>query len=267
MLGFMPHREKRSEANKQLPRELELGSGAKLEGGAEVLPEELRTLIELSSDLIAITGYDGHFQLLNKAWETTLGYSREELRSKPFIEFVHPDDRGKTTNMEQRLLPGVPLFSFQNRYLCKDGTYRPIHWRGFTSADAQRYYTIAREVSHLEAADEQRNALDIICEQSRDAIVITSVNGTISEWTGAAERLFGYSRAEVMGVLANRFIADDAGNSTHLLDLPAPAAGADRVRASFLHRDGERRQVLVAVTPVGNATTLVTGCVATISLA
>jgi len=263
----MPHREKRNELSKQLPRELELANREKLEGSSEIRPEELRTLIELSSDLIAITGYDGHFQLLNKAWETTLGYSRDELRAKPFFEFVHPDDCEKTATMVQRLLPGVPLFSFQNRYLCKDGTYRPIHWRGFTSVDAQRYYTVAREVSQAQAADEQRNAFDVICEQSRDAIIIAAANGVITEWTGAAERLFGYSRSEVLGELISRFVFDLAGNSRHLLDLPGPADDTDRVRASFLHRDGQRRPVLVAVTPVGNADALVAGCIATISLA
>jgi len=190
----------------QLPREMELASRAKLEGGADVPPEQLRTLIELSSELIAITGYDGHFRLLNMAWETTLGHTRDELRAKPFMEFVHPEDREKTMYMVQLVQPGVPLFSFQNRYLCKDGTYRPIHWRGFTSAQAQRYFTVARDVSQSRVADEQRNALEVICEQSRDAIVMGAANGVITEWTGAAERLFGYERKEVMGQPITRFL-------------------------------------------------------------
>ncbi len=251
----------------QLPREMELASRTKLEGGAEVCPEELRTLIELSSELVAITGYDGHFQLLNMAWEGVLGYTREELRAKPFMEFVHPDDREKTANMVQRLLPGVPLFSFQNRYLCKDGTYRPIHWRGFTSIQAQRYYTVAREVSQNQVAEEQRNALDVVCEQSRDAIVMAAANGVITEWAGAAERIFGYSRDEVIGQVIMRFVFDESGHPVHLLDLPAPSGDSDRMRASFLHRNGHRVPVCIAVTPVVNADALVTGVIATISVA
>jgi PAS domain S-box-containing protein len=263
----MTDREKREAQGGQLPREMELASRPKLEGGVEILPEELRTLIELSSDLIAITGYDGHFQLLNMAWESVLGYTRDELRAKPFLEFVHPDDREKTINMVQRLLPGVPLFSFQNRYVCKDGTYRPIHWRGFSSAQAQRYYTVAREVSQVQAADEQRNALEVICEQSRDAIVMAAANGVITEWTGAAERLFGHSRSEVIGQLVTRFLFGENGQPVHLLDLPMPGSESDRVRASFLHRNGNRVPVFVAVTSVVNADALVTGVIATISIA
>lgn len=249
----------------QLLREMELACRPKLEGGVDVPPEQLRTLIELSSDLIAITGYDGHFQLLNRAWETTLGYTRDELRAKPFLEFVHPEDREKTVYMVERLLPGVPLFSFQNRYLCKDGTYRPIHWQGFTSPQAQRYFTVARDVSRAQEADELRNAFDVLCEQSRDAILMGGATGVITEWTGAAERLFGYERTEVVGERITRFLFGPDGQPTHVLDLPAPNPDTDRTTAFFLHRDGQRVSVLVAVTPVGNADALVTGFIATIS--
>jgi PAS domain S-box-containing protein len=249
----------------QLPREVELARRSKLEGGAEISADELRTLLELSSELVAITGYDGHFRLLNMAWESALGHTREELRAKPFMEFVHPDDREKTVNMVNRLLPGVPLFSFQNRYICKDGTYRPIHWRGFSSVHGQRYYTVAREVSKEQQAEEQRTILDVVCEQSRDAILMGSASGIITEWTGAGERLFGYSRDELIGESMMRFFSDEAGRPTQLLDLPSPTADADRVRAHFLHRNGTRVPVLVAISPVGNADTLVTGVIATIS--
>jgi len=259
---------KRDDADRetaQLPREIGFARREKLEGGSDVSTDELRTLIEFSSELVAITGYDGHFGLLNMAWETTLGHSREELRSRPLIEFVHPDDREKTRTMIDRLMPGIPLFSFQNRYVCKDGSYRPIQWRGFTSAQAQRCYTVARDVSKQQQADEQRNAFDAVCEQSRDAILMGSLDGTITEWAGAGERLFGHSRDDLVGKLVAQFLSFEDGRPANLLDLPAPPAGADRVRAYFLHRNGIRIPVLVVATPIGNADTPVTGVIATMS--
>lgn len=263
----MTDRDKDHRGHGQIQREMELANRAKLEGGAEVQPEELRTLLELSSDLIAITGYDGHFQLLNMAWESALGYSREELRVKPFLEFVHPDDREKTVNMVQRLLPGVPLFSFQNRYLCKDGTYRPIHWRGFTSPQAGRYYTVAREVSQLEAVDEQRHAFEAICEQSRDAIVMGASNGVITEWTGAAERLFGYSRAAILGETMTHLLFAEDGKPLDVFDMPVPAQDEERVKALFLHSSGKKVPVLVVATTLVSTAATVSGFIATISMA
>lgn len=261
----MSESEKRDGKGTQLPRDMELASRTKLEGGADIQPEQLRALIELASDLIAITGYDGHFQLLNMAWETTLGYTRDELRSKPFLDFVHPDDREKTMYMIERILPGVPLFSFQNRYLCKDGTYKPIQWRGFTSPQAQKYFTIARDASQVRAVDEQRQALDLVCEQSRDAIVMGAANGIITEWTGSAERIFGYPRDAIIGEYISRFLFHENGEPLQVLDVPAPTSENDRICAHFLHSNGTRVTVLVAVSPIGNTDVPVTGFIATIS--
>ena len=58
--------------------------------------EELATLFETSRDLLCVTGFDGYFRRLNPAWETTLGFTREELRARPYLDLVHPDDREAT---------------------------------------------------------------------------------------------------------------------------------------------------------------------------
>lgn len=51
---------------------------------------------ELSQDLICTAGFDGYFKYLNPAWEELLGYSEKELLSKPFLNFIHPDDHQKS---------------------------------------------------------------------------------------------------------------------------------------------------------------------------
>src|SRR5256885_14371185 len=79
---------------------------------------------DLSIDMLCVLDFSGYFKRLNPAWETTLGFSREELMSKPFIEFVHPDDRDRTTRQNHRVRGGGAARSFENRYLCKDGSYR-----------------------------------------------------------------------------------------------------------------------------------------------
>ena len=61
---------------------------------------------DLSIDLLCFLDFSGHFKRLNPAWETTLGFTRQELMSKPFIEFVHPDDRERTLNQNRTVRGG-----------------------------------------------------------------------------------------------------------------------------------------------------------------
>ncbi len=69
--------------------------------------EERNRMFELSTDLIAIAGFDGMFKQLNPAWEFTLGYSLGELMAKPFLDFIHPDDHGKNDAEIEKLASGT----------------------------------------------------------------------------------------------------------------------------------------------------------------
>jgi len=238
----------------------------KLDGGAEVAPEELWSLIDLSEEMFAITGFDGRFRVLNKAWETTLGLSRAELRESPFMEFVHPDDRDKTSTVMTRIVSGARLFSFQNRYRTKDGSYRPLTWQAFVSPDRQRIYSVARDGTPELAAQERDNLFDALCEQSRDAIVSQSPEGVVKIWTGSAAQIFGYSAAEIVGQPLSRYLSH-AGSPVDLLRLISAFPALERAPAELRHKDGSRVPVLVAATAVGDGATQITGAIATISLA
>lgn len=237
----------------------------KQDGGAEVDEDELRTLLDLSTDLFAITGFDGRFRVLSSAWETALGLPRAELRAGPFMDFVHPDDRDKTATVMERILEGTKLLSFQNRYRCKDGSYRPLTWQAIIAPERQRIYSVAYDATARLRAQERENVLDAVCEQSREAIVIQSSDGRVTAWTGAAERLFGHLSSEIVGEPVTRFLSREDGLPTDLLGLLASAPAADRVRAFFEKKGGARVPVLAAVAAVGDGAAQVTGAVATFS--
>jgi PAS domain S-box-containing protein len=107
--------------------------------------EELDQFFNLSLELLCIATTEGYFLRLNPAWERSLGYSREELTAKRFLDFVHPDDLERTHNAVSTLASQQKVIYFENRYRSKDGTYRWLEW---TSAPAGNLiYSAARDVT------------------------------------------------------------------------------------------------------------------------
>jgi PAS domain S-box-containing protein len=108
----------------------------------------------LSLDMLCIAGFDGYFKHLNPAWEKTLGFTIEELKAEPFIEFVHPDDREATMAEAQKLMAAAVTISFVNRYRCKDGAHKWFQWSATVSIAEQLYYAVARDITEFKAAEE-----------------------------------------------------------------------------------------------------------------
>ena len=108
---------------------------------------DLREFADLSLNLLCIAGTDGYFKYLNPAWETALGYTREELLSRPYIEFVHPDDRSATVSEAAHVASGRSTLSFENRYRCKDGSYRCLLWSAIVRAEKGLIYCVAADVT------------------------------------------------------------------------------------------------------------------------
>ena len=114
---------------------------------------------ELSMDLLCCLGFDGRFRRLNPAWEQTLGYSMEELRSRPFIEFVHPDDRARTVAQNRKVRSGERALGFENRYVCRDGSYRWLLWNATPDPERGLIYSVARDITERREAEEERDRL------------------------------------------------------------------------------------------------------------
>src|SRR6187431_705327 len=72
----------------------------------------LETFVKESSDLICIGDTNGYYKLVNDGFTKVLGYSREELLSRPFLEFIHPDDLEKTFEEMKKLIDNFPTVFF-----------------------------------------------------------------------------------------------------------------------------------------------------------
>lgn len=113
----------------------------------------------ISVDMLCVLGFDGYFKRLNPAWERTLGFTLQELMARPFIEFVHPDDRERTLRQNAEVRGGGQALAFENRYRCKDGSCRWFLWNAAPNAPGQTIYSVARDITARKQAEEEREQL------------------------------------------------------------------------------------------------------------
>lgn len=101
----------------------------------------------LSIDLLCLLNFNGYFKRVNPAWERTFGFTCDELMSRPFIEFVHPDDRERPLKQNAAVRAGGQALAFDNRYVCKDGSYQWLRWNAAPDSSGQVIYSVARDIT------------------------------------------------------------------------------------------------------------------------
>lgn len=122
---------------------------------------ELERFFSLSLDMLCIATSDGYFKRVNPAFTRTLGWSVEEMLARPFLDFVHPDDRSTTVReVEKQVMAGELVLQFENRYRHKDGSWRLLSWKSVPQPDGLMY-AVARDVTERKQAEESlRRAYD-----------------------------------------------------------------------------------------------------------
>lgn len=109
----------------------------------------------LSLDLLCIAGIDGYFKQLNPSWTRILGWTESELLGRPVVDFIHPEDRERTLQARANLAKGIMLSGFENRYLCKDGTYRWLSWQSSVEPGASTVFGVARDTTERRRRDHE----------------------------------------------------------------------------------------------------------------
>ena len=158
-----------------------------------------------SQDALCIRGFDGYFKDVNLAWEKTLGYTKAELLARPFIEFVHPDDRVATLAEAEKVSGGQTRNAFENRYRCKDGSYRWFQWSVTPAIDNGIRYGIARDITERREAEaslrdsEQKMRIVIDGLGPNTFLGLMTPDGTLIEANRSGLVAAGLRPADVLG--------------------------------------------------------------------
>jgi len=140
---------------------------------------ELDRFFSLSVDFLAIAGADGYFKRVSAAVEHTLGWTAEEFRARPFLDFVHPDDHAATRRDIERQVTAGEKVHFENRYRHKDGSWRVLSWRSVPYQDLM--YATARDVTQDKRHDEQIQQLN--ADLQRHAVKLEAANKELESFS------------------------------------------------------------------------------------
>jgi len=121
------------------------------------IEEDRNLFFHLTLDLMCIADYSGKFLFVNPSWVRTLGWTEEQLTARPFVEFVHPEDREATVSETLKLATGeYETLSFENRYLCADGSYKWLLWNAKPMPDRQLVFAAARDITRRKLSEKQQ---------------------------------------------------------------------------------------------------------------
>jgi PAS domain S-box-containing protein len=230
--------------------------------------EERDSFFEMSRDLLCIGTFDGQFKRINAAWERILGWTREELISKGLLDFVHPDDKQATSEVMSQ---GHQLVSFENRYRCKDGSYRWLQWTGLPIIERGLFYAAARDVTESnaskEALRELSESLETTLQSIGDGVIATDASGAVVRMNPVAERLTGWKLPEAKGrPFAEIFTIVDEDTRAKVPNPIERSLREDVIvglprRTLFIRRDGTEVPIADSCAPIRTADGSVNGAV------
>ncbi len=203
------------------------------------------------ADLLSVASADEGFLWVNRHWESVLGWSREQLLSRPFLSFVHPGDRVRTASEFHRLFTRkTKSEAFQNRYLTADGSIRWLEWNSARPLENGTIFAVARDVTEHKSAEitaRERLRMIDLAEEIGDTghwrIVLP--RGEVT-WSGGTFRVYGHdpdSFAPTIDTFLERCHPDERKNLEHAIR--KAARGHDfKVEHRIRHADGKYREVV-----------------------
>ncbi|MFT5643841.1 MAG: diguanylate cyclase (GGDEF)-like protein/PAS domain S-box-containing protein [Janthinobacterium sp.] len=161
--------------------------------------EDHNRLFALSQDMLCTLGFDGTFKSMNPAWIQTLGYTKAELLATNFVDFLHPDDLENTQAEMANICHGNTTMGFENRYRCKDGSYRWLQWNATPVIADALMYAVARDITERKQGEASELRINAIAFESQESLMITDAAGVIMRVNRAFTETTGYASDEAVG--------------------------------------------------------------------
>jgi PAS domain S-box-containing protein len=219
--------------------------------------EELfRATFEQAAVGIAHVGLDGRWLRVNRRLAAIVGYEKDELLALTFQDITHPHDLDADLANLRALLAGeIDNYEMEKRYIRKDGSAVWVNLSASLVRDpdgAPEYFiSVVEDIDRRKVSEAAQAHLAAIVASSMDAIVGKSLDGTVTSWNPAAEALFGYAEAEIVGRSINLVIPPDRQDEE--VEILGKIRCGERVahyETVRQRRDGSRFDVALTVSPI-----------------
>lgn len=228
--------------------------------------EEAGKFFNMSLDMMIIVSKD-KFVKVNPAVSKTLGYSDEELLSQPFLAYVHPDDLIITQKEIEKLQASTLPIKFENRWICKDGTYKWVESMITTDSKTGMMYVVSQDITKkrideeklkiytqkLKDNDEQ---IQTLYESAPDAVIVIDTESNIVKWNPKAESVFGWKATDVVGKPLYEFIIPVQHRESHkngmkrYLETGIGPFLNKSIEIEAVNKEGKEFPVLLSISPV-----------------
>ena len=211
-----------------------------------------RVFFALSNDLLVIAGADGYFHRMNQTWEKTTGYSIEELRSRPFLDFVHPEDREKTLETARRNFAGFEITSFENRYICKDGSIKWLLWNSVPSKQANLTYAVAHDITDRKKAEAELLELSLALANALEGIAQIDTEGEFISTNKSFANQLGYAEDDLIGVHWQNIVVPSSLDKLRAAYERLKESGKANFDAQGLRKDGTTFHAEVTIVKIAD---------------
>jgi PAS domain S-box-containing protein len=203
------------------------------------LEESLKSadkFFNMSLDMMIIAS--DKFIKINPSVTKTLGYTEEELLSKPFLNFVYPDDIEITLNEVKKLQTGALTINFENRYICKDGSLKWILWSTSPDVSTGLLYAVAKDITKQKENEESLKMAEMFFNMSFDILTVAKGEHFI-KINPAFTKTFGYNQNDMSRIKFLELIhPDDLKTASEVLAAHLEGNPIVNFRTRFLCKDG-----------------------------
>ena len=215
---------------------------------------ELELFFDNSLDIMILIGFDNRIKLVNPSFQRTLGWKKEEVISKRFQDFLHPNDIEGSLREAKAHESGSNALRFENRYRCKDGSYRWISWNSHPLPEKHIVVGIGRDITENKKAEEALKQSEeryrLIVDTAEEGIWVAIPDGKTTFVNKKMADMLGYSAEEVLGKSGLDFLDNVQAKEVFKNRATLSRKAKVRTECKFIKKDGSILWTIANTAPV-----------------